>query len=178
MAELVTIARPYAEAIFSLAKEQNVLSQWSAMFELLVAVVTNEDVKPLLNNPNVNRPEVIDLIKQICKDKLNPEGINLLQVLSENGRLNLLPEIRQLFEQLKAVHEGSREVEIRSAFPLNEEQTKLIVSKLEDRFKCKISPHVVVDADLIGGVIIQVGDEVYDASVRSKLQHMAVALKS
>ena len=69
-------------------------------------------------------------------------------------------------------------MEIRSAFPLNEEQTKLIVSKLEDRFKCKISPHVVVDADLIGGVIIQVGDEVYDASVRSKLQHMAVALKS
>jgi len=176
MPELVTIARPYAEAVFRLARDKGNLSAWSDMLALIEAVVVESRVEACVSNPNVSARQLEDLILGVAGDRLDGAGRNLVQVLVQNDRIGLVPEIRVLYEALRREHEGVIEVRIYSALPLSDEQTARLVARLEASHKRKVRAAVEVDKNLIGGVRIVVGDKVLDATVRGKLDAMAAAL--
>jgi len=176
MAELVTIARPYAEAVFALAKERNALSKWSDMLMLLVTVFDDPQLQAAIANPKVTKADIERLILAVCGEKIDADARNFIQLLVENGRLSAVAEIRRIFELLKSEDEGVVEAQISSAFPLEGQELEKIVSLLSKRYQKNVSPTVDVDPDLIGGITVQVGDKVWDASVRGRLQDMATAL--
>ena len=176
MAELVTIARPYAEAIFALAKERDELSKWSDMLTLLVTVFDDPRIQAAIANPKVTKADIERLILAVCGEQIDANARNFIQLLVENGRLSAVAEIRRLFDLLKSEDEGIVDAQISSAFPLDGQELEKIVSLLSKRYQKNISPTVDVDSDLIGGITIQVGDKVWDASVRGRLQEMAAAL--
>jgi len=176
MAEITTIARPYAEAVARLAKEGNSWKAWSDMLVLATQVAADPQISALAANPGVASKQVADVIVAVCGDRLNAEGINFVRLLAENKRFSSLPEIERLFEEIKAEQEGVLEARITTAFPLSAEQMTGLMAKLEAKFGQKIEASQDVDAELIGGVVIQVGDEVMDASVRGRLQSMAATL--
>lgn len=178
MAEAVTVARPYAEAVFKLAVAKNALREWSGMLQEAAEISQEDQVKELIGNPVVSAKQLGELLLEIGKNRFNLEGRNFLMMLAENRRVNVLPQISQLFEQLKAQHEGVLEANIVSAFQMNDRQIKKLIADLEHKFKRKIVARVQVDPELIGGVKVEIGDEIFDASVRGKLEAMANALKS
>ncbi|WP_018152616.1 F0F1 ATP synthase subunit delta [Leeia oryzae] len=178
MAEIVTVARPYAEAVFKLAKEQNQLTAWDDALRLLVAVVQDASIAGIIGNPNVSGPQVESLLLDIVGDKVSSEVKNFVQVLVENKRLVLVPEIAQQFAELKLKAEHSVDASIVSAYPLTDAQLGELNAQLVKRFDRQIRAQVTVDPELLGGVKITVGDVVIDASVRGKLQAMAYGLKS
>jgi F-type H+-transporting ATPase subunit delta len=177
MAEDITIARPYAEAVFRLAKQGNALTEWAGMLNLASGVAADAQVVKLISDPNVSGAQLETLFLSVCGKQLNEQATNMVKLLIENGRLQLLPQIAALFENLKAEQEGVLEASIASAFAMDDMQTKELVKHLEFRFKRKIAASVTVDPELIGGVMVVAGDEVFDASVRGKLETMAAALK-
>ena len=176
MAELVTIARPYAEAVFALAKERNELSKWSDMLSLLVTVYDDPQLQAAIASPAVTKSDIEELLLAVCGERIDGNARNLIQLLVQNGRLPAVAEIRRLFDLLKSEDEGVVEAQISSAFPLEGQELEKIVSLLSKRYQKNISPTVDVDSDLIGGIMVQVGDKVWDASVRGRLQEMATAL--
>lgn len=178
MAEEITIARPYAEAVFKLAKEKNTLSSWSDMLKVIAEVTSVKQIQTLVTNPSIATDKLSEIILEICGDKLDNEGRNLVTLLIENNRLEVLPQLSGLYELLKAQYEGILEANIISAYAISDDQLEKLVSVLENKFKCKIKAEVNIDPELIGGVKIVIGDEVIDSSVRGKLETMSVALKS
>jgi F-type H+-transporting ATPase subunit delta len=132
-------------------------------------------MRTAIGNPNLSADQVYGLFAGACGD-LALEAQNLVRVLIENRRLAMLPEIREIYEELKDEREGVVDALITSARPLDSGQVSALVAELERRFKRKINPQVEVDPELIGGVRMRVGDEVIDGSVRGKLAAMAVAL--
>jgi F-type H+-transporting ATPase subunit delta len=176
MAELVTIARPYAEAAFRLALESKRLPQWSDMLALVEAVVRDEQVATRIGDPNVEEHALEGLILGALGERLDGQGRNLVQVLIGNGRLELVPQIRSLFEELKREREGVLEATVISALPVTDEQVKPLLTALETKFGRKVTAQFEVDPELIGGARIVVGDKVIDATVRGRLDAMAAAL--
>lgn len=176
MAEPVTIARPYAEAVFKLAHEQNALAKWSAALANLDAVVGDARVQAIISDPKVSAQQLEGLVLGVIGDKLEGAARNFVQVLVQNGRLELTPHIRGLYENLKREHEGVLEASVISALPIGDDQVKALVAALEAKFKRKITTKVEIDPQLIGGVKIVVGDKVIDATVRGRLDAMAAAL--
>jgi len=176
MAENVTVARPYAEAVFRLADAGGTLAGWSRMLDAMADVAAHDEVRAAIGNPNLAVAQPHELFASLCGGALSAEAQNLLRVLIENRRLALLPEIRDIYLQLKNEREGVVEAMITSAFALDPSQVGSLVADLERRFKRKINPRVEVDKELIGGVRVQVGDEVIDGSVRGKLAAMAAEL--
>jgi F-type H+-transporting ATPase subunit delta len=178
MAENVTIARPYADAAFKLASGAGALGPWSEALEKLAVIAADPTMRACINDPKLSPDQVYALIVGVGGDSLSTDQQNFVRVLVANERLEVLPEIRDLFVDLKNEHEGVREAQIASAFPLDEATLKTLVADLEAKFKAKLDVTVSIDPELIGGVRITVGDEVIDASVRGKLANMAVALKN
>lgn len=176
MAELVTIARPYAAAAFSHAKAKGQLAQWSDMLALLVSIHQDEHMQKVLHNPQLGKDDVQRMLVAVCGDQIDDAARNLLALLVENNRLNVLPAVRDLFEQLKANYENEVDAQIESAFPLSDEQVRALVQRLESRTERKVRASVTVVPELIGGVRVQVGDELWDASVRGQLDTMANSL--
>lgn len=176
MAELTTLARPYAEAVARLAKAGNAWSAWSDMLGLLATVAADPQIRALAEHPDVTREQLTGVLLAVCGDKLTAEGINLVHVLVENDRLAALLEIARLFEEMKAAEEGVLEAHIVTAFELSPGQLAALVARLEARFGRKVTATQEVDPALIGGVVIHVGDEVLDASVRGKLSELAATL--
>ena len=177
MAEAVTIARPYAVAVFRLAKEKNALARWSEMLAFITAVANDAQMQALNDDPRVPAEQVERVFLAVGGDKLDAQAANLIKLLVEYRRLSLLTEIARLFEEYKAADEGVVEAEITAAAQPDAAQVKALVSQLEARFKQKVVAHVNVDPEIIGGVKIVVGDTVIDASVRGRLQEMAYTLK-
>lgn len=177
MAELATIARPYAEALFRVAKSGN-LAAWSDLVSEMAAVAALPDVKSFAANPKISDQQVIDTFLSLLKSNVTPEAKNFVAAVVENGRLSLLPEIGRQFHELKNSSEGAADVEITSAYEMTDAQVKDLLATLEKKFGRKLNPTVKVDNSLIGGVRVAVGDEVLDTSVRAKLQKMYVALAS
>jgi F-type H+-transporting ATPase subunit delta len=178
MAENVTLARPYAEAAFRVARDSGGLEAWHQLLARMAVVADDSDVRALLDNPNVDVATVTRLFVDVCTPDAPAEQKNFVQLLAENNRLGVTAEIRDLFDALKNDVEGVKDAQIVSAFPLQGTALSDLVVDLERRFKCKIQATVAVDPDLIGGVRIAVGDQVIDASVRGKLAQLATALKN
>lgn len=176
MAELATVARPYAEAAFRLAVERGNSAQWSDMLGLINGIVHDEQFASRIGDPNVNEGALEALILGALGERLDGNGRNFVQVLIQNGRLELVGQIRELYEELRRKHEGVVEATIVSALPISDEQIKSLVTALETKYARKVSATVEVDPELIGGARIVVGDKVIDATVRGKLDAMATAL--
>lgn len=175
MAELATIARPYAEALFRVAKAGS-LAAWSDLVTEMAQVAAHPELKALAQNPSVSHAKLAEVFAAAVKTPLSVEAQNFVKTLADNGRLTLLPQIAEQFQELKNAEEGSADAHIASAFEMSEAQVKDVVSKLEKKFGRKLNPLVTVDSSLIGGVRVVVGDEVFDTSVRAKLQQLQIAL--
>ena len=181
MAELATVARPYAEALFRVAqagKESHSLAAWSDLVSELAQIGSHPEVQAFARNPKASESDIGAAILALVKAPLTEEAKNFLAMLVENGRISLLPEIGAQFQLLKNSVEGAADAEISSAFELSAAQLADLVATLEKKFSRKLNPAVTVDPSLIGGVRVVVGDEVLDTSVRAKLQQMRVALVS
>jgi F-type H+-transporting ATPase subunit delta len=178
MAENLTVARPYAEAVFASADAAGKLQAWSQALQRLAMVVADPDVHNAISDPKVGPEQLYGVVAAGAGDALDAQGQNFVRVLIENDRLSLLPEIATLFESLKDEREGVIEAQIESAFPVDDAALAQLVGDLELRFKCKVRPQVSVDRELIGGALITVGDEVIDGTVRGRLASMATALRS
>jgi F-type H+-transporting ATPase subunit delta len=176
MAENVTLARPYAEAAFRIARDAKQLDAWLSTLNCLAAVTGTDEVRAVIDNPKVSTDAVVKLLLDVAGE-VSGEQKNFIHVLAESDRLNVLAEIRDLYAELKNGVEGVKDAQIESAFPLDGAPLVNLVADLERRFQCRINAAVTVDPELIGGVRIAVGDEVIDASVRGKLAAMATALK-
>jgi len=178
MAELTTIARPYAEAAFSLARERNALPQWSEMLRLAGAVVADPKVAEALDNPRLDAGAKESLLLSVCGDKLDGGGRNFIRVLVEADRIKMLPAIQALFETLKDQADGVAKALIETAYPFTGNELPELTTALERRFGKKIEATVVVNPDLIGGARITVGDAVIDGTVQEQLRQMAQQLRA
>jgi F-type H+-transporting ATPase subunit delta len=177
VAEPSTIARPYAEAAFKLADAQGKLAEWSATLANLAAVAADARVRAAIGDPNLPAAKVAGLFIAILAGRLTGEAENFVRVLAENGRLDVLDEIRSQYEALKNAREGVMEAEIYSAFEMDAAQTADLVARLEKRTGQKVRAKVSVDKSLIGGVKIVLGDKVIDGSARAQLGALQAALK-
>jgi F-type H+-transporting ATPase subunit delta len=176
MAEIVTVARPYAEAAFKLAQETGNLAAWSDMLELIEAVVRDPAIASRINDPSVDPQALEGAILGTVGDRVHGHARNLIQVLVQNGRLDLITHIRALYDARRREHEGVLEARIISAMRLSDEQVRQLVETLERKYERKVTAEVEVDPELIGGARIVVGDKVIDATVRGRLDAMAAAL--
>ena len=177
MAEIATIARPYAEALFRVAPGGN-LQAWSDLVSEMAQVAAVPELNALAANPRVTDAQVSETFMSVLKSPLDAEAKNFINALIENGRLSALPEIGVQFQILKNAQQGSADAEIVSAFALTDAQVAELVDSLQKKFGRKLNPTVTIDQSLIGGVRVVVGDEVLDTSVRAKLQQMQIALAS
>ncbi|MBC3932425.1 MULTISPECIES: F0F1 ATP synthase subunit delta [Undibacterium] len=175
MAELATIARPYAEALFRVAQTGN-LSAWSDLVSEMAQAGAHPDVQALAHNPKVSASQKAEIFLSALKSPVTAEAKNFIATLADYDRLTLLPEIAFQFQALKNAHEGAADAEVTSAFDMSEAQLADLAATLEKKFGRKLHPSVKVDPALIGGVRIVVGDQVLDTSVRAKLQKMHAAL--
>ena len=178
MAELSTVARPYAEALFAAAAGAGSLDRWVGLTEELGALVRHPQVADLVANPKLDAKQVFDVLGGLLSSPLPPEGTNFLQLLIENDRLATLPEVARQFRVLKNAADGVADCLIESAFALDGAQVSELVDKLATKFGLKLKPEVRVDPSLIGGVRVTVGDHVLDTSVKSRLAQMQAALVS
>ena len=178
MAELTTIARPYAEAAFQLARDQNALPVWSQMLKLASSVIADPRIGETLDNPKLDAAAKESLLLSICGDGLNAEGRNFVRLLVEADRIALMPAIASLFETLKDEADGVAKATIESAFELSPEDLADLTIALERRFKRKVEATVVVNKELIGGARITVGDNVIDGTVQERLRAMAAQMRA
>lgn len=178
MAELTTLARPYAKAAFEYAQAHQQLANWSAMLGLAAAVSIDDTMQRVLKAPRLTSTEKATTFIEVCGDKFDAQAQNFIHVLAENDRLALLPDIFAQFELYKAEQEKSIDVDVTSAFALSDEQQDKLAKVLSARLGREVRLHAAEDATLIGGVLIRAGDLVIDGSVRGKLAKLAEALKS
>ena len=177
MAELFTIARPYAEAAFKLAKETGALPAWSDALARLTAVAQSPVMQTVLGNPKFTGAQLATLVSETA-GVTHKEQLNFVSMLANNDRIAVLPEITKHFGALRNSTESVVEAAITSAYPLSDDQLSQIVQTLESKSGKKVKATVSVDAELIGGVSIRIGDEVTDTSVRGKLAQLAATLKN
>ena len=178
MAEISTIARPYAQAVFDLAKEQKQLQAWSETLSLLSQVVDDQAVKSVINDSKTLDTDKEKLLLDICKKNINKEGENFIKLLIENKRLLILPFISEAFENLKANEEGSVTANIVVATKITKKETDEIIKNLEKKLNKKIEATVEIDQSILGGSVITVGDTVIDASVKGQLESLAFSMKA
>ena len=174
MAELATIARPYAEALFkATSKDLNGAAVW---VNALSAVAQNEQLQQFADSPKASTNQIFDLIAGVAKVDLPEAAKNFLRMVIENGRLSALPEMATQFRALKNAQSGSSDAIVHSAFPIDAAALADLGKTLEAQFKRKLNLSVVLQPELIGGIRVVVGDEVLDTSVKARLQQMKVAL--
>jgi F-type H+-transporting ATPase subunit delta len=174
MAELATIARPYAEALFLASKAD--LSATAAWLDELAAIAGNAQLLQLADNPKITSEQVFDVIKGVAKSQLTPAAQNFLHAVIENGRLSALPEMEAQFREHLNKQNGSSDAVVYSAFDIDATALANVAQLLEKRFGRKLNVSVKLQPELIGGIRVVVGDEVLDTSVKARLDQMKVAL--
>jgi F-type H+-transporting ATPase subunit delta len=175
MAELATLARPYAEALFK-SISANDYASVSAQLDAVAQVAGDQGLRAFADNPRVTVDQVYGVIVSASKTELGSRLQNLLRVVIENGRLVALPEMSAQFHALVTAKSGSADATVYSAFPIEPGELGAVVETLEKRFARKLNASVVLDPELIGGIRVVVGDEVLDTSVKARLEQMKLAL--
>ena len=176
MAEKSTIARPYAQAAFSMAETQGALKKWSDMLQLIAAIASDDAMQGLIGNPSIDSKKLVDTCVGICGDGLDQYGQNFVRVLAENKRLDVMPEIADLYELKRAEAESTIEAEVTSATPMSEAQQAQLVAALKKRLGREVTLVTRTDDSIIGGAIVRAGDLVIDASVTGQLEKLANTL--
>jgi F-type H+-transporting ATPase subunit delta len=176
MRENYTVARPYAQAAFELAREQGDLGAWSDMLKLISMVVADAQMPLILENPKLDCAYQTDFIVDICGDQLTAAGKNFVRVLADARRLSQAPAIYKSYDRLRLEQEQVVEVEVLTAYPLDDQERVRITRTLEQRFGKKINISTRIDKSLIGGSIIRAGDSVIDASIKGSLRQLGSQL--
>ncbi len=180
MAELSTIARPYAEALFAAASSDKsaagVLDQWLTVVAEMAAVAQHAEVAQVVGDPKLGGPQVYDLVRGLIKSPMPIAAENFLRLVVDNGRLAALPEVARQFRAMKNGAEGQADCLIESALPLADEQVKDLLWSLSRKFGLKLIPQLKIDPALIGGVRVSVGDHVLDDTIKARLAQMHTAL--
>jgi F-type H+-transporting ATPase subunit delta len=176
MAEIATVARPYAEAMFKAALEKGALGAVGESLQLLAAIARDEQMRFVLSDPRISAAKKKELFASVAGERLDELSRNLVGVLVDAHRDVLIGEIAEQFDELKREHERIVRARITSAQPLTDSQRDEIVNALEKRYGKKVEAELEVDAKLLGGARVQVGDQVIHASVRDALAQMAAAL--
>ena len=178
MAELSTLARPYAKAAFEYALEAGDLQSWSESLETASTVAQQPSVIKLLSSPSTTFAEQARALMEICGESLSDAGKNFICILSENRRLMLLPQIAHQFGIMKANQEKAIEVEVVSAQPLDKGQQNKLAEALSEKLEKKVNMQVSLDKSLLGGAVIRAGDTVIDGSIRGRLTKLAESFNS
>lgn len=178
MAELSTLARPYAKAAFEYAVEASDLGGWSDSLALAASVAQQPAVVALLSAPSATAAQQADALVGVCGDQLLQGCQNLIAILSENRRLPLLPQIYQQFDMMKANREKAIDVNVSAARELDDKQQKTLSHALSAKLERSVNLQVSIDKSLLGGAVIRAGDTVIDGSIRGRLTKLAETLNS
>ena len=173
MAELSTVARPYAEALFAVARDDKAgLASWADQIQRLAELFEVDAVRVAMSDPRLGDSERTSVFLGLVQAPVDSAMKNFVELLVSNDRLMLLPQVSEQFQALKDAAEGVAQANITSAFPMSDEQVAQLLQLLEPKFGLKLKPHVEIDSALIGGVRVQVGDQVLDTSVQAQLVRM------
>jgi F-type H+-transporting ATPase subunit delta len=176
VSEYHTIARPYAQAVFELAKDSDDFQSWSPALALLAALAENSEIRELVQNPRVDNAALAQLFEDICGDKLFDQAQSFLRLIIGNERVFSLPNIASQFETLRAEAEGTIDAELITAQPVTDAQRLEITESLSRRLGREVNLRVTENTALIGGAVLRAGDMVIDASVKGRLQKLAANL--
>lgn len=178
MSQLTTLARPYARAAFETAVQSGSLDAWSGMLGLLAALQQHEKVSRYLRTPSLGAEQQAQTLIDLGGDALDAQGSNFVHALAVNKRLQLLPEIVALFEEMKAERERTIDVDVTSAFSMSAEAGKTLAAALEQRLQRQVKLNTRIDPALIGGLVVRAGDLVIDGSVRGKLNKLIESMNT
>lgn len=178
MAELTTIARPYAKAAFLFAQESDALDQWEQMLGLVASVAEDTAMHEFLDQPGLDGATKTQAFVDVCGEQLDEKGVNFIAQMAEHKRLDALPVVFQLYHELLAQSRQTTEVELISAYDLDDAETGTLVAALKKRLGRDVTVSSRVDPSLIGGVLVRAGDTVIDGSVRGRLDRLAEQLNS
>ena len=181
MAENGTIARPYAQAVFEIARDEGLLAQWSDYLHAAATVVSDPDVDRLIHDPATDIASLVQLIGEVSSKAVDgnsagAEGQNMLLLMADNRRLTLLPEVADIYDGLKAEIENRVDVVLAAAAPVDAAQQDKIAAALQQRLGREVNLEFKLDENLIGGARLQADDLVIDGSVRTGLEKLARAL--
>lgn len=178
MAELTTLARPYARAAFEVARADGDLQQWAQSLSACAGLVGDEKVEALLASPALTDEQKSSAIVNLLGELSTPKFKNFLAILAENKRIPLMPFISEIYSQMKAQFEKAVEVTVDSAFPIADSMMLTLTDSLSATLQREVKLSSEIDQDLLGGVVIRAGDTVIDASVKGRLAKMAEAVKA
>ena len=178
MAELSTLARPYAKAAFEYASDNDALASWFEQLSAVATVTLDSGMEAVLSNPSLTAAQQAQMLNDVCGDAVGSQARNFVAILASNKRLRLLPEIVVLFEQYKANREKSVDVEVVSAFDMADATKEKLATVLAKKLERDVKVSTSTDADLLGGVLIRAGDLVIDGSVRGRLNKLSEAMNS
>ena len=176
VAETSNIARPYAQAVFELAENTGDFGRWSDALHAMALVAANPDMRDLFNNPRISRRDAGQVLADVCGDRIDGRGKNLIRLLALNRRLHALPAIKEQYEALRAEAERTVRAELDSALPVSEQEQQQIASALKTRLGRDVELVCKIDETLIGGAVIRAGDLVIDGSVKARLENLAAAI--
>ncbi|MBS0286468.1 MAG: F0F1 ATP synthase subunit delta [Proteobacteria bacterium] len=171
-----TYARPYAKAAFELAQSEHALAKWSDMLAHAAMIASDKQAAALAKDPQFSTKQLVELYLSIGKDLYSAQMQNFIWILGRFKRLTLLPEIAALYEELRALAERVRSVELISAYPLSDKDQEKFVKVLKERMNCNIELHCQVDKSILGGAIIRSQDLVIDGSIRGRLAKLGDAI--
>ena len=170
MQEKLTIARPYAHAAYGFAAENNDVQAWSVMLNAMAEAVVHPDLEPLIDHPRVSSKQLQEILGEILGSLLNEKRANFVSALLDEERLELAPEIAELFERQKAASEGVIDVRVETAFEMSDAEQDRLVKAMRERLGKDCELTSTVNADLIGGAVIRVRDSVIDISLKGRLR--------
>jgi len=169
-------AKRYAQAVFTLAKEQNTLDAWQNDLAILDNIVRNDHVVSYLTNPTITSDTKVDAVESALNTSVQPQTRNLVKLLIERDRAALIPQIREIFDDAVRTERGVAVATVTTADPLSDTERDLVRDKLESMTGKKVELAITIDPEIIGGIIIRIGDQVIDGSVRNKLERMRTRL--
>ncbi len=177
MAELATLARPYAKAVFDLAVEMDNFEQWSDDLNFLATIMEDPTMEAVIANPQVTKKTLTHILLDVCEGQISEVGKNLLKILVDNNRLVAIPQLVLQYEELKAQHQGYIKVDVATPYPLEQVQTQELEIVLQKRLGKAVNISTTIDKSLLGGCLIRAGNEVIDVSIKGHLQQLAVELR-